>query len=284
MKKHNRRTFIKATGIGLTAAAVAPGTGLAHSLVSPALISEGHKYPELGLASYTTREFSLDETIRMAQRVGLKHLGLKDFHLKLSSTEAECKAAAEKIRLAGIEFYTAGVIYMKTKQEVEQAFNYAKACGIRYITGSPANEMLPVCEEWAKKYDIGLAIHNHGPGDDLNPTVPGIYEKINKMDKHIGICMDIGHVVRLNRDPIAEFRQSFDRILDIHIKDVDKAEAAGETVEIGRGIINIPGFLKTLLDLRYKGMASFEYEKDGKDPLPGLAERVGYVRGVLAVI
>ena len=32
----------------------------------------------------------------------------------------------------------------------------------------------------------------------------------------------------------------------------------------------------------YRGTAAFEYEKDGRDPLPGLAESVGYVRGVLA--
>ena len=32
----------------------------------------------------------------------------------------------------------------------------------------------------------------------------------------------------------------------------------------------------------YRGTAAFEYEKDGRDPLPGLTESVGYVRGVLA--
>ena len=32
----------------------------------------------------------------------------------------------------------------------------------------------------------------------------------------------------------------------------------------------------------YRGTAAFEYEKDGRDPLAGLAESVGYVRGVLA--
>jgi inosose dehydratase len=32
----------------------------------------------------------------------------------------------------------------------------------------------------------------------------------------------------------------------------------------------------------YRGTAAFEYEKDGRDPLPGLAESVGYIRGVLA--
>jgi hypothetical protein len=34
----------------------------------------------------------------------------------------------------------------------------------------------------------------------------------------------------------------------------------------------------------YAGMLSFEFDKDADDPLPGLAESVGYVRGVLAAI
>jgi hypothetical protein len=29
---------------------------------------------------------------------------------------------------------------------------------------------------------------------------------------------------------------------------------------------------------------AFEYEKDGKDPLPGLAESVGFLRGVLRTL
>ena len=75
-----------------------------------------------------------------------------------------------------------------------------------------------------------------------------------------------------------------DRLLDVHIKDVSAASREGRTVEIGRGVIDIPRFLRTLIRLNYKGAVSFEFEKDADDPLPGVAESLGYVRGVLAVI
>jgi len=42
--------------------------------------------------------------------------------------------------------------------------------------------------------------------------------------------------------------------------------------------------IKTLKKIKYKGNLAFEYEKDGNDPLPGLAESVGYVRGVIKMI
>ncbi len=281
MEMHNRRTFLKTAGIGLAAGALSPKLSAKdRSFLQTGSFSKTLK-PELGLASYTTREFSLDETIGMALRVGLKHLGLKSFHLPLDASEAACKAAAEKIRAAGIDFYSAGVIYMNKKEEVDQAFNYARACGIRFIVGVPAYDLLDYTQDMIRQFNIMVAIHNHGPGDTVYPTVPGIYEKIAGMDKRMGICMDIGHVVRLDRDPLAELRQCFDRILDIHIKDVDKRTAEGEAIEAGRGVIDLPAFLRETIRLQYKGILSFEFEKDPKDPLPGLAESVGYVQGVL---
>jgi sugar phosphate isomerase/epimerase len=55
-------------------------------------------------------------------------------------------------------------------------------------------------------------------------------------------------------------------------------------VEIGRGVIDIPAVCRALLGIGFTGAVSFEFEKDGKDPLPGVAESVGYVRGVLAAL
>jgi len=284
MEKHNRRKFLKSTGIGLAAGAIAPRILALETTVLKASHLPVNEPFELGLASYTTRAFTLEQTISMTQRLNLKHICLKSFHLPLNASESECKAASDKIKAAGIDFYSAGVIYMNKKEEVDQAFNYARACGIRIIVGVPAIELLSYAETMIKQYNIMLAIHNHGPGDLVYPTVPGIYEKIIQLDERMGICMDIGHTVRLDRDPIAELNQCFDRILDIHVKDVDKRSADGTTVEIGRGVIDIPGFLKEVKRLNFNGIISFEHEKDEKDPLPGLAESVGYVKGVLASV
>jgi len=72
-------------------------------------------------------------------------------------------------------------------------------------------------------------------------------------------------------------RETVERIFDMYFSTKD-----GGTVEAGRGILDLPLFLRTLAGLDYRGTAAFEFEKDGKDPLPGLAESLGYVRGILA--
>jgi sugar phosphate isomerase/epimerase len=53
-------------------------------------------------------------------------------------------------------------------------------------------------------------------------------------------------------------------------------------VEVGRGVLDVKSILKVLLDIKYPYQVAFEYEKDADDPLPGLAESVGYTRGLLA--
>ena len=173
---------------------------------------------------------------------------------------------------------------MRNEEEVNNAFEYARLAGMKVIIGVPEHNLLPLVEEKVKEYDIQVAIHNHGPGDDVYPTPASIAEKVSDLDPRIGICIDIGHTVRIGSDLLQETEDYFDRILDVHIKDESEATAEGTTIEIGRGVIDIPAFLKLLIDKGYSHMVSFEFEKDEDDPLAGLAESVGYVRGVLDML
>ena len=182
---------------------------------------------------------------------------------------------------AGIDLYGAGVVYMKSIEEVDQAFAYAATAGLKVIVGVPEHALLEYCNKKVKETGIQLAIHNHGPGDDMYPSPESVYERVKNLDPGMGLCIDIGHTARIGLDPIKETARFMDRVLDLHIKDVDKTDETGETFEIGRGVIDIPGFLKMLIKKKYNKVVSFEYEKDGNDPLAGLAESVGYVRGIL---
>jgi sugar phosphate isomerase/epimerase len=277
MNKTHRRNFIKIAGLAIS------GTFMPRfSTGTPRL--KGSEKIKLGIASYTFREFSLEETIRMTNKVGMEYIALKSMHLPLDKTDNEIREVKNKIEKAGIKLYGAGVIYMKNEDEVENAFRYAKAAGMKTIIGVPNHDLLDLVEKKVKETDIQVAIHNHGPGDDLYPSPESIIEKVGNRDKRIGMCMDIGHTQRIGLDPASEALKYFDRLLDVHLKDVDKSTPEGDTVEIGRGIIDIKSFLQVLLENQYSGIASFEYEKDGDDPLAGLAESIGYVKGVLSLL
>jgi sugar phosphate isomerase/epimerase len=280
----NRRGFLKSAGLA-SAMAAAAGWAPQTRAADAADDASGKQPPfQLGLASYTTRKFTLEETVAMCQRLELKYLCLKSFHLPLDATDEQIVAARKLVQDAGLELYAGGVISMKNPDDVENAFRYARAAGMLRIVGVPAPEVLPLVDQKVKQYDIEVAIHNHGPGDKVYPTPESAYEKVKDLDKRIGLCMDIGHTLRIGADPVADAKRFADRLLDVHIKDVTAAAREGSTLEIGRGVIDIPAFLQTLIDIGYSRIAAFEYEKDADDPLPGLAESVGYVRGVLATL
>jgi sugar phosphate isomerase/epimerase len=284
-ERQTRRQFIR---MAAAATASLSATGAATRLLAQnesAQSKLAEKIPfNLGLASYSLRKFNLDQTLAMTKRVGLKYIAFKNFHLPLESTQAEIQESIAKVKEAGLELYGGGVIYMNTQDEVNRAFDYAKAAGMKIIIGAPQHELLPLVNKKVQEYDIKLAIHNHGPGDKSYPTPASAYEKIKDLDKRVGLCDDIGHTQRSGINPSESATEFADRLLDVHIKDVSQATAKGGGVEVGRGVIDIPGYLKTLIKVGYKGVLAFEYEKDADDPLPGLAESIGYVKGVMAAI
>lgn len=275
-----RNEFLKVLGVSATTTLTsASGFAAQPKACIPSVKTDATL--KLGLASYTLRKFSLDDVIRISLRLGLTSVALKSMHMPLESSKEDIKSMAAKIRSAGLALYGAGVIYMKTAAEVESAFTYAHNAGLEMIVGVPNHELLPLVNEQVKKYNIKLAIHNHGPGDDLYSSPNDVYAKIKDLDNRIGFCIDIGHVKRIGQDPVVMVRKYKDRLYDMHIKDVNKAEADGKALEIGRGIIDIPNVVKSLKKINYQGYVAFEYEKDGDDPVPGLAESVGYVRGIM---
>jgi inosose dehydratase len=279
-----RRNFLKAAGAGLAVPIVSRGRlSASKTRPDPNLMREKFRF-ELGLASYTFRAFGFDETLAMTKRLGLRKISLKSMHLPLESTMDEIKAAAAKVKAVGLDLYAGGVIYMTKEQDVKQAFAYAQAAGMKMIIGVPNHDLLDLAARHARQYDIMLAIHNHGPTDKIYPTPDSVYEKIRALDRHVGLCIDVGHSQRSGIDPSLPAERYIDRLLDVHIKDVSAATADGTTVEIGRGVIDIPKFLRTIIRLNYSGTVSLEYEKDEKDPLPGASESIGYIRGVLAAL
>jgi inosose dehydratase len=282
-KLRSRRRFLQAAGVG----AAASLAGASHCLGRESVAAAGQKTEpmfKLGLASYTFRKFSLDDTLEMTKRLGLKYIALKDCHLALNSSPEQISEVVKKVKDAGLVLYGGGVIYMKNESQVDRAFDYAGAAGMKVIIGVPNHDLLPLVDKKVREFDIKVAIHNHGPTDKVYPTPASAYERIKDLDKRIGLCIDIGHTRRAGIDPSVPAEKFADRLLDVHIKDVSQASAKGSTVEIGRGVIDIPKFLRILLKINYSGITSFEYEKDADNPLAGVAESVGYVRGALAVI
>jgi sugar phosphate isomerase/epimerase len=237
----------------------------------------------MGVASYSLRGMKVEDAIEGIKRVDLKYASIKDVHLRLEAPQSWRHAVARKFKEAGITPISCGVINLDNDEaKARAAFDYAKDIHVPVIVCSPHPDSFPILDKLVKEYDIKLAIHNHGPTDKKFPGPYEAYDAAQKYDQRIGLCIDVGHTAKTGQDVAESIRKFKDRLYDVHLKDVFNPAQRGPEVELGRGHLDVRGILQALLDVKYEYHVGLEHEKDPKDPLPGLAESVGYAKGVLA--
>ena len=281
----SRRQWIK---VG-AAAAVAPTlsmTSFASSAAAAIDSADPWKGLKVGVATYTLRELPIEEAIKGVQRVGLKYISIKNVknHIDLSHTREERKQRAKMFRDAGLIPLSVGNVSMrKGEDEIRTGFEYARDIGVPTIVCAPSLEAIPFLDKMVKEFDIKLAIHNHGPEDaGFFPSPFDVMRAVEKYDKRIGLCIDVGHTARAGVDPADSILKCQERLYDLHMKDISALGNKNTPIEGGRGILDSKSILAAILKINYQGLVGFEYEKDGKDPVPGLAESVGYIKGLLA--
>ncbi len=236
---------------------------------------------KVGMAGYTFVKFDLQTALETMQRCDVHYLCIKDFHLPVNSTAEEIKAFHEKCAEYGVKGYAVGPLYMKTKEDVDKYFDYAKRVGVKLIVGVPNYELLPYVDEKVKEYDFNYAIHLHGPDIKIYPDAEDVWEHTKDLDPRIGMCLDIGHDTRNGKDPVADLEKYHTRVFDMHLKDVTGATKLGYSVEVGRGIIDFPALVKMMRKVNYTGVISLEHERNMDNPFMGIAESYGYFRAMI---
>lgn len=242
----------------------------------------------LGIASYSTRNMTLDESIQVVKVMRIRNIALFKNHCAWETASVdECKAVGDKLKAAALNLTGSGVVNLPNDEaKCRKAFENVRAAGMQTMICKPAKDAFPLVEKLAKEFDQKLAIHNHGPEDKDFPTPDVIWNAVRSLDSRIGLCIDVGHTARGGMNPVEAFKQYAPRLYDVHMKDSVAIVGAQKDVpiEVGAGRLDVTGMLRTLLELKYSGVVSFEYEKVSGNPVTGLAESLGYVRGVLAAL
>ncbi len=272
MARMTRRQMISSAG--LVAAAVARP---AASQAAPAAF-------QLGIATYSLREFQRGLAIRMIQQLGVTRVSVKDFHLPYTSTAAEIARAVGDFHKAGLTIVSGGNTDMKSSDpaDLRKYFEYAKACGMPMLVTAPLHENLGAIEKLAREFDIRIAIHTHGPEDKNFPSPKVVLDAVKGMDPRMGLCMDLGHSMRAGADVVQEIVNAGPRLLDMHIKDLKDGKVKEGQCDVGDGVMPVVAIFKQLHKAGYSGCVNLEYEINADNPLPGMLHSFGYMKGVLA--
>jgi sugar phosphate isomerase/epimerase len=277
----SRRNFVR--GGALVAAASVASNTLGAQAPKPATIGKALPF-QLGIASYTFRNFTREQMIGDLKQLKVFSLNCKDTkdHLP-TDPEAEKQAIAD-YTAAGIRIHAAGAIYFRKDEDadIRNIFEYCKRAGISVIVaGDPTPATLPRIEKFVKEYDIRIAIHNHGPEDKLWQSPLDILKLVKNMDPRIGCCIDVGHTVRAGTDVVQAIHEVGPRLFDMHMKDLTSFTDKESQVAVGEGKMPIRGIFEALIATKYKGFVDLEYEVHGDNPMPGVIGSIAYMRGVL---
>jgi sugar phosphate isomerase/epimerase len=283
-----RRTFLKVAALGAAGAALnkpdAANAMLAGSRRTGALRPAEDAGVKLGVASYSLRNFSREKAIEMTKALGTPYINLKSVHLPYDASPAEIAAARSEVEAAGLHIVGGGMITFETDTDdgVRKYFDYAKAAGMPVMVSTCHPGVLPRVEKFAKQYDIKVAIHNHGPGDENFPSPYDALKAMKGMDPRMGLCIDMGHTVRTGTDVVRAVADAGPRLLDMHAKDLRDLKVMESQCIVGEGRMPIVEIFRQLEAMRYPGYVNLEYEIDADDPMPGMKQSFAYMRGVLA--
>ena len=257
-----RREFLTT----VAAASLVPQmTGRAAAAAPPAAVPEQLK---LGVASYSLRKFPFDKALEMTKACDVKYINFKDVHLPRTDSPEAIRAARAKAEAAGFTIMGGGTITWAKKgetwqpsdaEQVRKDFEYAKLAGMPLIVAAPGFDSLDTVEKMAKEFDIKVAIHNHGPEDKFFPSPYDVYKRVKDRDKHMGLCVDIGHTWRAGVDPTKAILELHDRVYDLHVKDLSNLKERDSQVIVGKGAIDFPALFRALVKIGYAGHVGLEY-------------------------
>lgn len=197
------------------------------------------------------------------------------------------KAFGKKWKEAGvkIDIVKFDSVNSMVDDELDYAFQMAKAVGARYITCEPPLSETKRIGTFAEKHKLMVGYHGHANTTDPEAFgAPNSWERSMAFSKYNGANVDIGHFIAGNGVSPADFiKKHHARITNLHIKDRKLNE--GPNVPFGEGDTPIKEILQLMKREKYNFMATLEMEHpvpEGSNRMAELAKCVAYCREALA--
>ena len=273
-RKLTRREAIGA-GLAVTAAG-ALGFG---RRLDAALSPDSYGPFKMALQSYSLRGLTTDgkADVRKALNAS-KELGVPYWEAYSAHFAADPSKAVEFKKLAadhGVTVIGYGVSgFGKNHDANRKLFEFARAMGLEYLSADPSVDAFDSLDKLVEEYGVAIGIHNHGPGHKW-AKIDTIAAAIKDHSPKIGCCVDTGHFLRSDEDPVRAVEVFGKRTFGVHLKDVKDAT---EFTVLGRGDLRTADLLKALAKIHYGYALALEYEEHPDDPIAEIRECLAATR------
>lgn len=239
---------------------------------------------KLAYQSYTFKNFTFEEGLQKANKLGLKYVEaysgqtLSSTNLNTTSYDSDDAARKEMKDLLNqyhVKLINYGVVKGKDKEEWKLIFDFAKEMGVETLIAEPQPTQFDFLEKMCDEYEINLAIHNH-PNPRRYWEPDSVLKYVSGRSHRIGACADVGHWVRSGLDPVESLKKLQGRIISIHFKDLNKKDRKAHDVPWGTGISDVPAMLQELKYQGFEGVFSIEYEYNWDNNVQEIAKSIEY--------
>ncbi len=127
-----------------------------------------------------------------------------------------------------------------------------------------------VTEIGKRSADLGVSLGYHNHMGTLGERPEEVDRILSAADpRYVKLELDVAHYFQGGGDPVKAIERYHDRLLFLHIKDVERPAPSGATdgkqsyrfVELGRGLVDLPGVFAALKRVRFRGWAIVELDK-----------------------
>jgi sugar phosphate isomerase/epimerase len=260
--------------------------------LTPAIRAQERLGWRLGVEAYTFSKFTLFEAIEKTAQLGLAFMGGLSFQ-KVSSGIAKHFAPGlsdDDLRQVRLKLDAAGVRMMTwyfpqvpgDAAGCRNVFEFARKIGVETIVSEPAPEALDTIEKFCDEYDINLAIHNHTPKMSPQYWQPeGVLKACQGRSRRIGACPDIGYWMRSGVDPLKGLQALKDRIITLHLHDLNELTPQGHDVPWGTGVGKTEEFIREVRRLGLRPtMFGIEYAYNWLASMPEIARSIDFFNKV----
>jgi inosose dehydratase len=114
--------------------------------------------------------------------------------------------------------------------------------------------------------DLGVQLGYHNHMGAMGQTPEGVEQIMAAVDpRYAKLELDVAHYFQGGGDPVKAVEKYSDRLLFLHLKDVERLGGAGEIagyrfVELGRGSVDLPGVVNALLKINFRGWGIVELD------------------------
>lgn len=279
-KSIDRRGFILGSGLGIATTALARCAGEQPSVDGidfEKKQTSTESSLKIGFQSYSLRHFTpMEKFIPEAEKLGLEYVELYSALLPTSASSSEIDEAKRQLASIGLTVNAYGVqSFTADHDQNEEVFQFAKELGVTNLSANPTKDAFSSLEKLVDRYDIRIAIHNHGPKDEVWGRPEWILDAVRDLDPRIGSCLDTGWVIMAGVDAVEAIEMLGERVLGVHLKDFTEE---GNEVIPGDGLLDLDRTLAALQEVGFDGPFSIEYEESEENPVPDMLKAVSRIR------